>query len=174
MEHPHKRKLGQIETFGLAFIVILISVGFFMFVSYKSRQTPSNPQQEFTNDKLAGDFVLAIGSVTVQDCESFTVRELVVDCARDNRIKCGIGANEKSSCVAVNESITIMLNKTFMIRDTKFRFYSENLYDINGKTLINITYRNCTSNSRKGQGGVMVIPLHPDPRVVYLRMNICY
>jgi len=174
MGHAHKRKLGQIETFGLAFIVILISVGFFMFVSYKSRQTPSNPQQEFTNDKLAGDFVLSILDVSVEDCGGFSVRNLLVDCARDKRIKCGIGSNEISSCIAVNKSITIMLNKTFMVRETKFRFYSENLYDVNGKDLINITNRNCTSTSRKGTAGVIPLTLYPDPRTVYLKMNICY
>jgi len=175
-EHK-KRKLGQIETFGLAFIVILISVGFFIFVSFKSRQTVDNPQSDYTNEKLAEDFVLSVLDVTVKDCNGFSVNDLVVDCARDNRIIC---VNGDSSCVAVNKSIYFMLNKTFMARNTRFRFYSENIYDPsqnvnnNNVDLINISYLNCTPTSRQGPAGKATIPLHPDPRVVYLKMNICY
>jgi len=171
----HKSRLGQIETFGLAFIVILISIGFFIFVSFKSGQPKDNPQKEFTNDKLANDFVLSILDVSVQDCDRYTVKDLIIDCARDHRINCqGIsGSNDISSCVAVNESINVMLNRTFMASRTKFMFYSENMY-YKGLELINVTNLNCTVNSRQGQRGVAIISLYPAPTNVYLNMDICY
>lgn len=163
-------KRGQIEVFGLAFIVVLISIGFFIFVSFKSQQEPVSPQKEFTNDKLANDFVLSLLDVSIAECRQFSVKDLIVDCARDKRILC----NGEESCRVLNRSITIMLNKTFMARNTKFLFYSENLYN-NGKELINITYLNCTRtlDSQRGQTGVAIISLYPAPGNVYLNMNIC-
>jgi hypothetical protein len=174
-KNEHKNKLGQIEMFGLAFIVILISIGFFIFVSFKSGQPKENPQKEFTNDKLANDFVLSILDVSVQDCEQYTVKDLIVDCARDHRISCiDIESGDNiNSCVAVNESIYTMLNHTFMATNTKFRFYSENIY-YQGQELINITNLDCTASSRQGQRGVAVISLYPTSLNVYLNMNICY
>jgi len=175
----HKNNRGQIETFGLAFIVILISIGFFIFVSFKSGQQKDNPQKEFTNDKLANDFVLSILDVSVQDCNAYTVKDLIIDCARDHRICCGgidsscTSADSMDSCMAVNKSINIMLNRTFMTTHTKFWFYSENLY-YNGNELLNITNLNCTSKSVQGQRGVAVISLYPASLNVYLNLNICY
>jgi hypothetical protein len=171
----HDNKRGQIETFGLAFIVILISLGFFMFVSFQSKQKPDNRQIEYSDDKLPEDFVLSVLKVTVDNCEDFSVKDLIVDCARDKKITCGY--NGISSCIAVNESITIMLNKTFMVkdvRDYRFRFYSENLYNSNGDPLINITYLNCTPKSRQGRTGEATIPLYPSQGDVRLKMNICH
>jgi hypothetical protein len=166
-----KYKKGQVEVFGLAFIVILIVVGFFIYVSFKSHETQENPQKEFTNNKLASDFVLSVIHVNVEDCDEFSVEDLLVDCARDHRITCSNGLD---SCTAVNNSISIMLNKTFAQRKTKLRFYSENLYvPGTGTDLINISYFNCTAKSAQGQSGIAIIRLHPAPGNVYLNMNIC-
>jgi hypothetical protein len=165
-----KNKHGQMEVFGLAIIVILISIGFFIFVSYKARETVENPQKEFTNDKLANDFVLSIKYVSVEGCEEYSVEELIVDCARDHRMRC---AGEES-CSAVNKSINKMLNETFWVTNTKIRFWSENLKDASGNDLLNVTYLNCNSSSRQGQRGFAIIPLYPTATDVYLNLNICY
>ena len=145
-----------------------------MFVSFKSKQVVDNPQQEYSDDKLPEDFVLSILKVTVDDCDKFNVKELIVDCARGRKITCGYAG--VSSCEAVNKSINIMLNKTFMTAGNvrRFRFYSENLYDSNGDTLINVTYLNCTPKSRQGRTGEATIPLYPSDGDVYLKMNICH
>jgi hypothetical protein len=170
-----EHKKGQIEMFGLAVIVILISLGFFIFVSFKSQQNPDNPQKEFTNDKMANDFVLSILDVSVQGCEEFSVKDLIIDCSRDHRLEC----NGRKSCIAVNESINIMLNRTFMAREMKFRFYSEGLLaylddagTVRGE-LFNILYRNCTPSSNQGRASPAVISTYPAP-TVYLYLNICY
>ena len=166
-----RNKLGQMEVFGLAFIVILISIGFFIFVSYKSQQKADNPQKEFTNDKVANDFVLSILYVSVEGCEQYSIQDLIIDCARDHRIECA-GEN---SCIAVNESINELLNKTFKVKNYKFRFWSENLYYPGTSIdLINVSHLNCLANSRQGQRGMAVVSLYPTSRDVYLNMNICY
>jgi hypothetical protein len=171
MNIRHNKKIkGQIEIFGLAVIVILISIGFFIFVSLKAQHPTENPQKEYTNDKLANDFVLSILDVNVKDCDTFTLKDLIVDCGRDRKIDCG----GTSSCFAANKTITDLLNGTFMVMNTKFRFYSENLKDNAGREIINITHLNCTSNMRQGQRGTAIISLYPWPNNVYLNMNICY
>jgi hypothetical protein len=167
MKKTHKRNRGQIETFGLAFIVILISIGFFIFVSFKSREIKSNPQKEFTDDKVPSDFVLSIIKVSVKECKEFTIEDLVIDCARDLRITCG----GEVSCVALNKSIYELLNKTFYAQNAKFMFYSENLW-YNNKELLNFTNLNCTSQSTRGKTGEAVITLYPAGEV-FLNMNIC-
>jgi hypothetical protein len=168
------RKKGQIEMFGLAVIVILISLGFFIFVSFKSQQKPDNPQKEFTNDKMANDFVLSILDVSVKDCEEYSVKDLIIDCSRDHRLRC----NGQNSCIAVNESVNIMLNQTFMTRAMKFRFYSEGIRYMTedgniGGELFDVSYRNCTSKSNQGQAGRAIVSTYPAPNV-YLYINICY
>ncbi len=162
---------GQMEVFGLAVIVILISIGFFIYVSYKVQQKPPNVQKEYTNDKLANDFVLSILDVNVRECNSFTIKDLAIDCARDHRIQCGT----KDSCYMLNKTINTLLNRTFMSMDTKFRFFSENIpVGTSGNELINITYLGCASDSVQGQRGRAIISLYPVQRNIYLNMNICY
>jgi|GEM_PF-2176568 len=168
----NRNRRAQIETFGLAFIVILISIGFFIFVSYKSQQKTDNPQKEFTNDKLANDFVLSVIETSVEDCKEFSVKDLVIDCARDHRLTCG----GMDSCAAVNESINAMLNETFMKRNIRFKFTSANLPTMDGSELLNISYLGCgnRSSSDQGQSGIAIITLYPVPQSVFLSMNICY
>jgi len=168
--HPKDKRRGQIEMFGLAFIIVLISIGFFIFVSFKSQQKPVSPQKEFTNNKLANDFVLSMLDVNIAECPEFSVKDLIIDCARDSRLNCGGSIN---SCEIVNRSIYIMLNKTFMVRNMAFRMYSEHLY-ASGRELVNITYLNCTAYSVQGQSGMAIISLYPAPGNVYLNMNLCY
>jgi len=167
-KRTHNR--GQIETFGLVFIVILISIGFFIYVSYKSSGTTDNPQKEFTNDKMANDFVLSAIETSIQECREFTVKDLIIDCARDKRISC----NGDDSCTAVNRTINRLLNQTFMQRNIKFRFNSENLPSpISNGELLNVSYLNCTRDSSHGQSGMAIISLYPVPGNVFLKMNLC-
>jgi len=165
---------GQIETFGLAFIVILISIGFFIFVSFKSQEPKPTPQKDFTTDKVASDFILAISDVNVENCTEYDVEDLIIDCAtRNNRITCGTD----NSCVAVNKSIYSMLNSTFIKQNIAFRFYSENIIYNDGagdKELLNFTNRNCTDKSAQGKSGTRIISLYPLQNNVYLTLNICY
>lgn len=172
---------GQVEIFGLAFIVILISIGFFIYVSHKASTKADNPQKEFTDDKLPSDFILSILEVNAEDCPEFTIKDLIVDCARDRAIECGSYPN---SCLAVNDTIVLLLNQTFDVRGARYRFYSENLdepIDLNAlppisdpKELFNISRKNCNEKSLQGQAGSAIISLYPDPRVVKLNMNICH
>lgn len=167
-----RKKNGQIEIFGLAVIVILISIGFLIFVSFRSSQQPDNPQKEFTNDKLASDFVLSIVDVNIKECPTYNVRDMIIDCARDHRLTCGT----TDSCLTLNDTVNALLDKTFGYMNMKYRFYSENLQISDGaKTaeLFNRTRLGCDSESGQGQGGATIISLYPDPRNVYLNINIC-
>jgi len=163
-----KSRLGQMEVFGLAVIVVLVSIGFFIFVSYKMNHKTDNPQAEFTNDKMANDFVLSIIDVTVSECPNYNIQDLIIDCAKNHQISCG----GEDSCIAVNRTIYLLLNKTFIERNAKFRLYSEKL-DYEGHELLNISNRNCTDGMSQGQRGLAIISLYPWPGNVNLNMNIC-
>jgi hypothetical protein len=168
----NKKNKGQIEMFGLAFIVILISIGFFIYVSIKSQETTPTPQKDFTKDKLASDFILAIGEVSMENCEQYDLEDLIIDCAKNNRINCG----ENNSCITVNNSIALMLNSTFNVKGISYRFYSENLKypSSSSKELLNFSYRNCTETSPQGKSGTRIIRLYPIQANVFLNLNICY
>ena len=161
-------KGGQIEMFGLAVIVILIFIGLFIFVSFRSQQKPDTAQKDYTNDKLANDFVLSILNVNIRECYTYTVKDLIIDCSRDHRVDC----NGMDSCIALNQTVNTLLEETFVSMNSRFRFYSENI-QYNGIELINITNLNCTPNMKQGQRGTAIISLYPDPRSVYINMNIC-
>jgi hypothetical protein len=172
--NKRKQKKGQIEMFGLAVIVILISIGFFIFVSFKSNQKPENVQKEFTTDKMADDFVLSILQVSVAECPQFSINDLIIDCVRDNRLECGF----VKSCYALNRSINIMLNKTFEVQGRKFRFYSEGIkyhdgLQMHNYELLNITKGGCGITSNQGRAGRAIISTYPGP-TVKLYLNICY
>ncbi len=167
------KRRGQIEAFGLAFIVILIVIGFFIYTGIKSQKQTPTPQKDYTKDKLASDFIMTIGNVNVENCEEYTVEELLTDCAKDKRILCG-GID---SCTAINKSIYMMLNRTFIETNTPFRLYSSNIKYINSdgqsEELFNFSNRNCTDKSNQGKAGSRVIILYPLPNAnIYL--NICY
>jgi hypothetical protein len=70
-----------------------------------------------------------------------------------------------------------------MKRNTKFRFYSENLIyyppaTISGgskpEELFNVSHLGCSKYSTQGQRGVAIVSLYPIPKSVYLNINICY
>jgi len=167
-----KRTRGQIEVFGLAFIVILITIGFFIYVSYKAQHKPENVQKEFTNDKVPSDFILAILDVSIEDCQEFTFKDLIIDCARDRKI---IDCGGDNSCIALNKSVTKLLNTTFEARGMKYRFYSENLkypYDTNIE-LLNVASVGCNETSSQGKSGSAIISLYPSPTNVYINLNVC-
>ena len=169
-----KHRLGQIEMFGLAVIVVMLILGLFIYVSFKANKVPETPRKEFANDKMPSDFVLAILHVTVDGCEQFTVNDLIIDCARDHRLRCA----GRDSCTVVNESINIMLNKTFIAREISFRFYSDNLHYVDEtgivspNELFDVSYRGCTATSEQGRSGKAFISTYPAPTVT-LYLNIC-
>ncbi len=169
-----KNQKGQMEVFGLAVIVILISIGFFLYVSFKVKETPQTPQKDYTNDRMANDFVLAILNVNIDSCAPYTVEDLIIDCAKQRNIQCGYTSD--NSCIVLNKTINTLIDSTFGTATApraKLRMDSAGLMYEN-KELIDMKRGECTSKSRQGQRGTALISLYPEPSTVYINLNLCY
>ncbi len=166
MKHHRITKRGQIEVFGLAAIVVLISLGFFFVVKYHITDTPVSVEKEYKYDKLASEFVTAVLKVNIRECPEYTIQDVLVDCGTNKRITCdGI-----SSCEIFNSTITHLANETFMKRYESFRLYTEGLAL---EDQANISFRGCYQNTPKGQRGKSVLAKYPQPGTISLNVELC-
>jgi hypothetical protein len=187
-------KRSQMEAFGLAVIVILIIIGFFIVVLFKNNQPKSEPQKEYTNDELATNFVNTIINVNVERCPQYTLGDLLVDCAsKKNALKCNSMFSYQGSCYAALWAMFMLTEVTFNSRNDAFILETEglkwddsygNLYiDISDfSSLVNSTTyeiqisnpsRPCTDSMSRSKAGMMPLSLYPSPGTLYLKLSIC-
>ena len=161
-------RLGQMEMFGLALIVILVIIGFFIFVSFKSKQTTTDYKKDFIADEMASNFVNSIVNVNPEECEGYTISELLRYCARKENIQCG----SMDACTAANNTISLIAERTLVKQGFSFNLYTEGLNWRQPGEEINITNLNC-QNRQRGQSGVIPISLYPMPGHISLTLEIC-
>ena len=165
----HERKKGQIEIFGLAVIVIMLSIGLYLVVVLKSKNKPPTFQKDYVTDKLPSDFVISMTQVTIDACDqNYNLGNMLKDCATVHRIQC----SGHSSCELANNTISRILNQTFFEWDYSFMVETEGLSRSESPE-INISNQGCGTNITHGRQGEAPIPLSPEPGVVFLRMYIC-
>ncbi len=172
-------KKGQMEVFGLAVIVILITVGLFFVVKFKMNEKPVQYQKEYILDQGATNFVISILDVGVDECDqTYKLSELLKDCASHrNNIEC----RGYDSCQLSNKTISTILNRTFVEWNYKFRFYTQELgweegirKEINSNIYTGEIYfnnLNCSDTDEKGQTGTAYIPLYPG--TIFLNLELC-
>jgi hypothetical protein len=161
-----KDKKSQMEAFGLAVIIVLVFIGIVVFLSLQKPST-ENPRQSYVNDQMATNFVNSIVNVHVKECieNKYTVLDLIRFCQRgDLNTLC----HGERACFLANKTITDIANKSLMRQGLSFHLYTKGLNDE-----INITYNNCNNNKDRGQRGLAVITLHPQPGDVLLNLDIC-
>ena len=81
---------AQTEIFGLAIVVLLISVGFLFAVGFFV-QKPSTFKKEFALTEIGANLLNALLKVTVMECNNLEMTELIQDCAENdeaNQIDC--------------------------------------------------------------------------------------
>jgi hypothetical protein len=121
----NKNKKGQIETMGLLVIVILVSLILFFALTFSLRnpQTGQPDKNEFKQNQAISTF----GSTmleTTSNCNGWTIKELIEDCAFLKEINC----NGESSCVTANNSMKDLLDLTL----NKWGYdYNLTIYDAN-------------------------------------------
>lgn len=166
-----KKKKGQIEMFGLIIIVILISIGFFMYVAFKAKEKPNNFQKEYINEELPKNYIHSLSNVHISECPSYTINDLVRDCATGRTIACGA----QDSCAMLNQTLTRIANTTLMREDYAFRLYVEGVSWPDQGQSISIVHRNCSiANYRTIRKGTSYIPVWPNPiGTVFLHLEIC-
>ena len=89
--HYLDKQFTIVEWLTVLILAILISIGFFIYVSFKAKEQPESPQKDYVSDKLANDFVLSILNVNVAQCGDYSVETLIKDCARMRSIRCDGG-----------------------------------------------------------------------------------
>ena len=77
------------EAFGLAMIVILLTIGLFIYVSLRSNTPKSSPIKDYTTDEMAVNFINSLVSVSVEECYDYklTISDLVRYCATSENIR---------------------------------------------------------------------------------------
>lgn len=163
------RKKSQMEAFGLALIVILITIGFFIFIRIKAEDKKNQPnfKNDFVMDQTPTKFIYAVVEMHVNECTDYRNRQkisdLLKDCARLKNIKC----SNKDSCTILNETLTKLANDTFGVKNMHYIISSKGL-----QNEIFIQNGDCTRGN--GEMGESIISLYPaGSGEVALRMTFC-
>lgn len=168
MKKRNGRK-SQMEMFGLALIVILIIIGFFIFVSFRQKVPINNYKKSYIADEMASNFINSVVNVNPVECigNDYTVSDMLKFCARGDIIECSGSTN---ACAIANKTLWTIANKTLVKQGMVFSLYTNGI-NWNNKEII-IKNRNCTSRET-GQRGTIPISLYPVPGHVYLNLDIC-
>jgi hypothetical protein len=155
--------------FGLALIVILIVIGFFIFISFRQKIPVTDYKKSYIADETASNFVNSIVNVNPRECEGndYTLSDMLKFCARGDRIDC---AGNTDPCSIANKTMWEISNKTLIRQQFIFRLYTEGIA-WNGREIV-VYNMNC-SGREKGQTGTIPISLYPVPDHVYLNLEIC-
>ncbi|HIH55126.1 hypothetical protein J4399_02475 [Candidatus Woesearchaeota archaeon] len=168
---PSKSRKSQMEAFGLALIVIIIIVGFFLFLMFRIKNPIQDYKKQYIAEQMASNYVISVTGIDVRECsaKSYTIRDLLIACARRDNVQCsGIDA-----CELVNQTLYEITNKSLIAQEFKFRLFTQGLNWPSAGEEINIEHRGCDENDPKDQSGYAILPLHPVPRQIKLILDIC-
>jgi hypothetical protein len=166
---------SQMEAFGLAVIVVLITIGFFIFLSLRNQNPSPDIKKDYIVDQTATNFINSIVNVDVKECydSGYTVSKLLKACATNEKINCGTYTDP---CSLANSTIYTILNRTLIKENYRFRLYTRGLnWNIPNyaETDINLLNGPCSDNDAKGMMGTFPVLLYPIPGQVSLSLGIC-
>ena len=171
-EYCRNNKRSQIEMFGLALIVILIIIGFFIFVSFKQKNPLPDYKKSYIVDETASNFVNSIVNVNPVECtdSDYTVSDMLKFCARGDNVKC----SGFDACTIANRTMWNITQGSLVKQGMSFTLYTKGaVWEGNAaESEIVIRNKNCTGRER-GQTGTIPISLYPVPGHVYLNLEIC-
>ena len=110
------------EIMGLIVIVVLLTLGMFFVVSFKTQQPTRTIKQSFDDDQLASNFIISFLK-TNTECRLYTIQDMIEDCTVERRIMC----EDLDSCQYVNRSAEIFLNETLAKWEKKYKFEIEGM-----------------------------------------------
>ncbi len=155
---------AQTEIFGLAIVVVLLSFGMILILTYSGGGVPNELKE--LNEELADKFINAMLKTTTE-CDLHTMQDLMGDVARYppfGSITCG---NSQSSYEYLNESLRYILDNTIEIW-TK-QGYQFSIY-VNKESPFFYFSRGTSCQSKTGKE--YYTPMR-DGTVVYTRLYIC-
>jgi hypothetical protein len=164
-------KLGQMEAFGLAVIVIMISVGLLLFISLRRTIPKENTIQIYVPQQLASNMVESMASTNVAECidSDTTIARLLDYCSRG--INMTKRCNGWEACELVNYTMHLILNKTLEVQGKPYRLFTEGLgWPDDGE--IDLVYRNCTDKKPRVNGGTIIVQ-DITYKTMFLNLYIC-
>jgi hypothetical protein len=168
--HKRYRKHAQMEAFGLAVIVMLITVGLLLFVAFRNKAPKNEPITTYVPSQMASNFVNSIVSVNVDGCIDVetTVSKLLANCANGDNMteRC----NGQEDCPLVNYTINKLLNESLGAQAYSYHLYTQGLGWPNGGEL-NLTNRECNDKKERVHGYTIIV--QETYRTIFLNLDIC-
>lgn len=151
------------EIMGLVVIVILLTLGMFFMIAFRTNKTEKEIMKTYDDDQLAANFIISTLK-TSATCGKFTMEDLIQDCAVEKKINC----SGMLSCNYVNHTMNMFVNQTLKKWGKKY-----NLTIITPSNNENITFvDNCTRSDEK-TSNLQPINLYPYPGTVRVKLDIC-
>lgn len=152
---------AQTEIFGLAIVVLLLSVGLLFAIGFMTKKEPSTIKKEFTQTEVGYNF-LGVMLETTTDCDDLSVTELIKDCAENDvgsRRSCDYG----NSC----EHVEYLLQEFFLRKTLNKWGYNYNL-TIQGADIDSISNHPC-----KGEKKASTYIVPTDVGNVNVKLYLC-
>lgn len=145
---------------GLVVIIILVVLGFLIYLVLSLHSPEKSVKSDFENDQLAQNF-LSSWIKTDASC-GHSIRELITYCVLKKEVYC----ESKNACDFVNQTTTKMLEKT--LKSLGYAYHMQI-----SRTGFNYSNKNCGPNSDKGTQGFEVVSLYPLGGDVLITLDIC-
>lgn len=163
-----KGRKSQTEIIGLVIIVLLILVGFMLYVRFSLLAPKEDTKNEFTKAELATNMVNVMMKTTT-DCRDATVQDLLKDCATEGRISCVSSSVSVKSCDYSQNIIKTMADSTL---EKWSRGYTITFYraDQSVQFTVNDSSNQCLNN-RNYKSAFSYVPLNPGTAT--LKIQLC-
>ena len=123
-----KTRKAQTEILGLAFIVILISIGIFLLYTFS--EPTEKFHKGFADSQTATNLLISLAKTTVPACRNYDIGDLIANCAESNGRWNSLNRGDMSicggmpTCIAANKTMNSIFEKTLKKEyDYDFRVY---------------------------------------------------
>lgn len=150
---------SQIEIMGLIVIVILVAIGFFVYIVLVINKPVEDPVEEFSTDQLAQNFVSSM--VKTQTTCQLPLDRVIQDCMLEQNLNC----TGESACMVANQTIIFILNKTVNTWGYPYILTIPQMH-------LEYTNKKCDANSERGTQGFELVTLYGRGDVL-ITMDVC-
>jgi hypothetical protein len=110
---------AQMEIIGLAFVVILISLGLLMYIRFQAAKGPSTVKKTFIESQKAANLLNTVLKTNTY-CSGATINTLLQNCAENtanSRIKC---LPDKDSCDFSSQTMAYIFDQTMKLWQNEY------------------------------------------------------
>lgn len=152
------RKKSQMEIFGLAIVIVIITIGFMFYLS-SSFGKKNSSSSSYVNVETAQRFIDSVLDAQTECGSSLT--DIIKDCAGTNHL-----CQPVDSCEYARETLVNSFAHTLDIWKKDYRL-TVKMGDTN---LIEPLVQSCTENMEREAPGIQPIPNIP---MIMVRLDIC-